>query len=387
MMNNQLQVAGFARPEYKNLKQAFYDIFAFHRESGAAISVFKDGQLVVNLYGSLNSHNGEWEEQDRVCTMSCSKAPLALCILILVDRGLLDLDTPIVHYWPDFGSSNKSRITTRMILNHTSGLVNTNKVKPGDIFNWSKMIKGLEDASPTFTPGKVLAYHALSFGHLLGELIHRIDGRMPRDFFHQEVAQPFDIDYDLSYFDKHKIRQIKETSQFKASTLKLMSYWLPFIPFWKFQYFRPCNEDYHPNSEQWKNSEIPAVTGQGSAKGLAKFYAILANKGILNDRRLLSEELVNQLSQTSCQQKERSSNTNWRMGLGFILNSPELCSFGPNSESFGHFGMGGAVGFADPDANLSFSYVTEHYHQPNKQDRSIVGKRTQLLIDALYMKT
>ena len=378
------QVAGDYLPQFQHLADTFKNNFTQLNETGAGLCVYYQGKVAVNLYGSHHSVNGHWKPQDRVCTMSASKAPLALCLHLLAEREKLSFTDKVSKYWPEFSQNGKGEVTVYQLLNHTAGLAIVRNCKSGDIFNWSSMVKALEQAPLISTPGEVLTYHALTFGHLIGELIRRIDGRMPSDFFHQEISMPFNIAYDLRYLTEHNIRPIVVQPQFNKLPLWLFSKVLPLIPHWKMQYFRPCDTNYHPNSLAWQHSEIPAVTGQGSASGLAKLYAFLAHDGQLDGQRLCSEETINNIQHTSFDAIEQASKQHWHMGLGFLLNSPELVAFGPNSTSFGHVGMGGATGFCDPDNKLSFAYVTERYHQPNKDDKSMAGKRLQHLIKACY---
>lgn len=370
--------------DFEPVYQAFKENIETHGESGAHVVIYHQSEKVVDLRGNNGSLNGVWKEGDRVCTMSCCKAPLALCLHLLVERGLLTLDDPLSQHWPEFSQNGKEQVTVRQVLNHTAGLPVLRNIKNGDIFNWSKMIKAIEQAPLVFPAGAAIAYHALTFGHLLGELIRRLDGRMPGDFFHQEVSVPFGVDYDLKHFPDQPIRSIAPHPQFSRLPLWFFCK-LPFlIPSWKMQYFRPCSPEYHPNSLQWRSSEIPAVTGQGTAEGLARLYAFLANGGVLGNQRMCRPETVQRLMGVSAVGIEKVSKKQWHMGLGFMLNSPEFVSFGASQNSFGHLGMGGSTGFADPDNNLAFGYVTEKFHSPNKKDKSIAGKRLTGLVEACY---
>lgn len=379
-----VQLNGHCHPDFAPLKSTFHENFLHHGESGAALTVYQHGEPVVQLYGSHNSHHGDWQATDRVCTMSCSKAPLALCLHLLIERGLATLDDPVAKHWPEFAQNGKDTIRIRQVLNHTAGLPTVSNCRNGDIFNWQRMITALEQASPLFPPGEKLAYHALTFGHLVGELIHRIDGRMPGDFFQQEISQPFGIDYDLKVIPGHSIRPIAPHPHFSALPLWFFSKLPYLLPRWKMQYFRPCNIHYHPNSRAWQSSEIPAVTGQGSATGLARLYAFLANGGHLGTQQFCSPETARRLQEVSHEGTELASNSHWRMGHGVMLNAPDPVAFGSSPNAFGHIGMGGATSFADPDNNLSFAYVTEKYHHPHKGDKSMAGMRLKRLIDACY---
>lgn len=382
--SNELQIAGSHQQKFEVLANAFKHNFIAQGETGAGLCVYHRGEKVVDLYGSYDSPNGVWHAHDRVCTMSSCKGPLALCVHLLAQKRLLTLDDRVVQHWPEFGKNGKANITIRHVLNHTAGLPIIKNCKAGDIFNWHAMVEALEQASQLYPEGSKLAYHALTYGHLVGEIIRRVDGRMPAEFFQQEISERFGIEYDLRYFNQHSIRPILETFHSKPLPLWIFSTLLPLIPCWKMQFFKPCNRQYQPNSEAWQMSEIPAVSGQGTARGLAKLYAFLANNGQLKGVSLCSSETCQQLQQISMNEIELSTGKIWRMGLGFMINSADFVSFGPSQLSFGHMGMGGSIGFADPENQLSFAYITEKYHQPNRKDQSLAGNRLTSLIEACF---
>ncbi|MBQ4811399.1 beta-lactamase family protein [Pseudoalteromonas luteoviolacea] len=378
------QIDGYLCEKFSPIHQAFERNFVQFSETGAAVCIFHKGKLAAHLYGSYHSPNGPWADSDRVAFMSCSKALLAICIHLLAARKVISLDAPVKTYWPEFANNGKRNITIDAVLNHTAGLPSHNTGSSGDIFEWQKTIHNIERAKPIFLHQQKLAYHALTFGHILGEIIHRVDGRTPSQFFKDEIAVPFDINCALTKDPQFTHRAIINTKAFSPSLLYFMSHWLPIIPHWKCQFFRQCNTEYHPNSLSWSQGQIPAVTGHGSAYGLAKLYAFLAQDGALNNQQLLPRAQVRKLRELSIAGRELTTNMHWRMGSGIMLNSPPFCDMGPNQESFGHMGMGGSIGFADPKAQLSFAFVSEHFHQPHKNDPSIGGRRMQNLIKACY---
>ncbi len=378
------QINGFVESGFEPVQQAFSALFTDMGETGAAVAIYQNEQLVTHLYGSNLSPGGRWRENHCVCTMSSGKGPLALCILLLASQGKLDLDAPVASYWPAFSQNGKEHITTRQILSHSAGLASIANIKAGDIFDWQAMTTALATAKPIYPAGQMLVYHALTYGHLLGEIIRRVDGRMPSVFFQQEIAAPFAINYSLKHTDDQVVRDILPSKQFSPFLLKFMSGWLSKIPHWKWQFFKPCNEHYHPNSPAWRDSEIPAVSGQGTAEGLAKLYAILANGGSLKGQTLFEKTRFDSYFQVPTAQLEQISKVHWAIGSGLMFNAPEIFPIGPHKQAFGHFGMGGSFGFADPASNLSMAYVTEKYHQPSKHNKTLMGLRAESLIKALY---
>lgn len=384
-MTEHIVINGEYAPQFKPVYDQLYHNLDMLNEVGAAVCIYHGGKRVAHIYG-VNKHvtRSLWQADDYVSVMSCSKAFLALCIHTLAAKGKLSLNAPVRQYWPEFGQNGKQDILISMVLAHTAGVPVCHIGDVGDIFDWQQNIHNLEQTKATFKAGDTLAYHALTYGHILGEIIRRVDGRMPSVFFQEEIAAPFGLAVSLNKPTDKTVRPIKETADFSKTKLCLSSKWLPKLPFWQCQYFRQCSEQYQPNSKLWSHSEIPAVTGHATAHGMAKLYAFLANQGELENQVLLPSNAVSVLKQLHVSAKEAATKTLWYMGSGFMLNSPELCRFGPNPNSFGHMGMGGAVGFADPDNNLAFAYVTEHFHGKSKKDKSIAGKRMQSLIEACY---
>lgn len=384
-MPENIVIKGDYSPQFQPVYRQLYTNLDMFDEVGAAVCIYHHGIRVAHIYG-VNTHLTQslWQEDDYVSVMSCSKALLALCIHYLAAKGQLSLNAPVSQYWPEFAQQNKHNITINMVLAHTAGIPVCHRGHVGDIFDWQKNISNIQSAKATFKAGETLAYHALTFGHILGEVLRRVDGRMPSQFFQEEIAQPFNLAVSLNKPADKLVRTIKETADFSKTKLRISSKWVPKLPFWQCQYFRQCSEEYQPNSQSWAISEIPAVTGHATAHGLAKLYAFLANEGTLGDQQLLTKAHVIKLRESQISAREAATKTHWHMASGFMLNSPELCRFGPNANSFGHMGMGGSVGFADPDNNLAFAYVTEHFHSKSKADKSIAGRRMQGLIKACY---
>ncbi|WP_435275724.1 serine hydrolase domain-containing protein [Psychrobium sp. nBUS_13] len=384
MKNSPLGVFnGECAPAFSPLLQTYRQQIELGRDKASSLAVYLRGELVFNYAASIDPEK-TWKTSDRICTMSACKGPLALCILQLVEREKLALDMPVAHYWPAFGHNGKEAVTVRQVLNHTAGIPVVKAAKSGDIFNWHAMINAIEKSPLTFTPGENMAYHALTYGHILGELIKRIDGRSPGDYFHQEFSTAFDIEYDLHARDNQPLHDVISTRQFSPMLLTIYSKILPLISHWKLQYFNPCSSQYNPNSHAWRTSEIPAVTGQGSARGLAKFYSLMASTGNTVDHTPVSQLTLDNIFSSNVTMQEKASNKQWHMALGFMRNSPDFAAMGPNPNTVGHFGMGGSVGFIDPDNQLSFAYVTADFHQPTRRDTSMAGERLNQLIETCY---
>lgn len=379
---------------FESVETAFQKLHQEGQELGSAVCIYRHGKPVVDLWAGYQTPTKQqyWQRDTRTNTMSACKAMLALCLCHLVDKGLADFDDPVVRYWPEFASvdqARKTEITLRHLLSHSAGLPTIKTCRPGDVFNWQAMVSALERAPLLWPADEKTAYHAITFGHLVGEVVRRISGQMPSDYFAQNVAGPLDsaygLKFDPEFADQTALWQgYGRWAQIKTS---LLSRVMPLLGGWKNQYFRPCNGDYHSNSKAWRACEAPAVTGFGTARGLAKLYGMLSQGGALNGTRILSQEMAHQIAglpNRPDQVQEEATGQNIRMGLGFFFNYGPLASFGPNDNNFGHCGMGGTTAFADVDNGIGFAYVCNSFAHSKKSQDGMMDMRGQALISALY---
>lgn len=379
-------------PAFHPVAEQFAALHTQGEELGSAFCVYWKGERIVHLWDGHADCAGTrpWQSDTRVSTFSACKPMVALCLLHLIDRGCAGLDDPVIRHWPEFargGGQAKSQVTLRHVLSHRAGLPVVRAHRPGDVFDWNRMIQSLEDAPLLWPGGEALAYHAVTFGHLVGALVFRISGRMPSAYFQRYFAGPLALDYSLR-FDPNASERTAETEvslRYPALQSWIMGRLLPPLGGWKLQYFRPCDARYQPNSDPWRRAEIPAVSGFGSAEGLARIYAMLAGEGTLQGQRVLSRQCAQQITHTRptpC--RERATGRDARVGLGVFFNLGPLADFGPNPNSLGHCGMGGCVGFADPDRDLGFGYVCNRDQAKKPRDAPMIGDRARRLIDVLY---
>ena len=154
---------------------------------------------------------GPWRADTIVRMMSVNKAMTALCAHLLIDRGLLDLTEPVARYWPEFAQAGKQDITVRQLLGGLAGLIYPDEVPAGSAYDWDRMVEGLAAQAPAFPPGTRGAYHSSTYGHLVGELVRRVDGRRPGQFFREEIATPFEIDYWFAVpeSERHRVSGVR----------------------------------------------------------------------------------------------------------------------------------------------------------------------------------
>jgi CubicO group peptidase (beta-lactamase class C family) len=360
-MNNLVKfpVSGWVAAGFEPVRAAFEKNFAAHAEVGAAVHVIVDGGAVVDLWGGSSDAAGTraWQPDTLVNVWSTTKGWLALAMHLLADRGLLDFDAPVARYWPEFAQKDKGGVLVRHILTHTAGLpAPSMKVPDKDLFAWEAMIHALEQSQLFWQPGRRCGYHAATFGWLNGEVLRRITGMRVGEFLRTQIAGPLEADalIGLSLAEQARTAEtippnFLEALVFRAATslggrAKAMAFNNP--P-------RPLNA---VNSAVWREAEIPSSNGHANARGLARMYAPLALGGEVNGLKLLSEAGVELAGREQVHARDVVTGTQVRRTLGFVQPSPELGDPRPLT-AFGHPGMGGSIGFADPPRRLAMGYV------------------------------
>ncbi|MEM9635036.1 MAG: serine hydrolase domain-containing protein [Pseudomonadota bacterium] len=386
------KVSPWAAAGFERVQEEFQKLHETGEELGSALCVYLHGKPVVNLWGGFATpeQKSPWQKDTMVSTFSACKAMTALCLLQLIDRGEATLDDPVVAHWPEFASVDsdaKSQVTLRHLLNHSAGLPVARTNRAGDVYNWHRMIRALEQAPLLWPAGSRTAYHAVTFGHLVGEVVRRISGQMPSEYFERNIAGPLNLDYTLRMIEVNAGRTaVCDGYDWKVRLrCGLFTHVLPRFGDWRTKYFKPCGSDYHPSSLRWQSAEAPAISGFGTAEALARVYSCLAADGALNGNRILSEQMVRQIAGVRPEQvEEHGTGNRARIGLGMFFNLAPIADLGPNPNSFGHCGMGGTTSFADPDHGIGFGYVCNHLYQPSKNSGSIIGDRAARLARTLY---
>src|SRR5690242_6545078 len=169
-------------------------------ELGAAVAVVVDGEPVVDLWGGRAdvARTAPWHRDTLVCAFSCTKPVVALAALELAARGELDLDAPVTRYWPEFAAAGKAGVLVRHLLSHTSGVSGWEPpVELSDVYDWDTSTARLAAQAPWWAPGTASAYHAITYGHLIGEVIRRVTGLKPGAFVAGEIAGPLGADFHI----------------------------------------------------------------------------------------------------------------------------------------------------------------------------------------------
>lgn len=378
------KIHGTCDARFSAVRDAFAANFPEHNELGAGVAVSVDGRVVVDLWGGFadEAKTRAWERDTIVNAFSVGKGVLSLCLLLLVDRGLVELDAPVARYWPEFAAAGKGEITVRQLVSHQAGLPAVREILPeGAMYDWPRMTAALAAETPWWTPGTKHGYHVNTFGFLVGEIIRRVSGVSPGVFLQRELAEPLGAEFLIGVGPQHDHRVAEFLwSAELALILEIDRSRLSHDDLMRVQtYFNPRGASGHDvvNTVAWRRAEYPSTNAHGTALGVARLYSVVAGKGVVGGRRFLGEELVAEAAREQSSGPDAVFEKPSRFGLGFQLPTLER-PLGPNQGVVAHFGVGGAVGFADPEAGLAFGYVM------NRMGPRFINPTNRKLIDALY---
>ena len=387
--------SGFCEPAFADVRSEFERNFSERGELGASICVIHDGATVVDLWGGSVDLAGTvpWQPDTMVVVFSCTKGATALCAHILASCNELDLDAPVAHYWPSFAGQGKAEITVRMLLNHQAGLPGLSVPLPdGALNDFDAMVTLIERERPLWQPGTTHGYHAVTFGWLVGEVIRRVSGESVGSFLRRHVAEPLGVDFwiGLPPSEEHRVARTVLAQTGAAAVGSHVAEALAQDRPIQRALANSLSDFLTPgacDAQGTHHAEIPASNGIANARALARIYAALALGGEIDGVRLVDEDQIAQMGATeSASSKDAVTFEPSRFSPGFEkANSGRTALLTGDgmtlSESaFGHAGLGGSVGFADPSGRFSFGYVLNRHPAPDQATNS----RSQPLIDATY---
>jgi len=382
-------IFGSCDERFAGVRDALEDNFRDRGELGAAVAIAVEGRPVVDIWAGWMDpgRNRPWQRDTLVDVFSVGKAMAVLCVLVLVERGEVDLEATVSRYWPEFAAADKGDVTVRMLLCHRAGVPAIRRQLPDHaMYDWGLIAAALAQEEPWWEPGSTHGYHVNTLGFLTGEIVRRVSGESIGAFFAREVARPLDAEFRFGFGPELDHRTAEYLFAAEAPPSVDGDNEKRPVDLDENRRFLLSRVYMNPpgmsglgtvNSRAWRAAEIPSANGHATARAVARIYGALACGGAIEGIRLLRHETIEQAT------AEASAGTDFvlgrpsRFGLGFQLTQPER-PLGPNPRSFGHFGAGGSLGFADPDARLAFAYTM------NRSGPRWQNPRNRALVDAVY---
>jgi CubicO group peptidase (beta-lactamase class C family) len=362
---SRVSVDGACSPGFERVRDAFEANFRDRNEIGAAVAVWADGELAVNLCGGTVDAEGNkpWRHNTLASVFSGSKALTSTCIHLLADRGELDLQSPVADYWPEFAQAGKQDITVAMVMGHRSGVIGPRRrLTAEETLDWDTVCTHIAKAEPWWKPGSAQGYHMISFGFILGEIVRRVTGRTLGEYLRREIAEPLGIDVHIGLpttehhrcadmVNKPHIRDVLNfgsapgyPTSIDEHPMAALSVAVGFIPDDELG----CND-----ITAWRTAEFPATNAHVTALGLATFYNALAHGKLLSYEHMEKCRVSQGGFDTDLVLGKRVADHGW--GLGYMLNQRGVN--GPNKLTFGHGGSGGSFGFVDLEHRIGYAYV------------------------------
>jgi CubicO group peptidase (beta-lactamase class C family) len=382
--HSDVPMEGVVHPEFVGVAQTFSRLLRFYK-GGAAVSVYHRGECVVDIWGGARDRAGNpWLRDTMAPSFSTTKGVASTLIHIMADRELLDYDTRVAHYWPEFGHAGKQEITLRQILAHQSGLYHIRQMidHADRMLDWDYMVHAIEEAAPVHEPGKRTGYHGLTYGFLVGEILQRVTGRSFSELVRQELVEPLDLDGmyvgtpdaelhraaeliwpgngtltrtpelaarltrlgDLAHSAAGGLREVASLAGFDLDLGSILDALAP----------RGIS-GFDFGGDESLRVTIPAANGLFTARSLARMYAMLAAGGELDGQRLISARTVERAAERQVRAPGLAVlpfDMRWRLGYHGIATT---AGFAPSA--FGHFGFGGSGGWADPASGLALAFI------------------------------
>ncbi|WP_339524727.1 serine hydrolase domain-containing protein [Pseudomonas sp. EA_35y_Pfl2_R111] len=359
-----MQIQGYFDLKFEALRDAFAALFDEPQERGMALCVQIGGETVVDLWAGVADKDGQqvWHSDTILNLFSCTKTFTAVTALQLVGEGKLELDAPVARYWPEFAAAGKDKITLRHLLSHQAGLPALRQMLPAEaLYDWQAMTTALAAEQPWWALGEGHGYAPITYGWLVGEVLRRVEGRGPGESIVARTAKPLGLDFHVGLadeeFDRVSIISRGKGNFGDAAAQRLLKTMMSEPAAMSTRAFtNPPSIMTSTNKPEWRRMQQPAANGHGNARSLAGFYS-----GLL-DGRLLESELLAELTREHAVGEDRTLLTRTRFGLGCMLDQPEVANatYGMGPRAFGHPGAGGSIGFADPERDVAFGFVTNN---------------------------
>ena len=346
---------------------------------GASLSITVEGETVVDVWGGWadEARTKPWQEDTIVNVWSTTKTMTALTGLVLADRGEIDVDAPVSTYWPEFAQNGKEGVLVRHLLSHCSGVSGLEApATVEDLYDQAGAAARFAAQAPWWEPGTASGYHALNYGHLIGEVVQRVSGRSLGTYFAEEIAGPLGADFfiGLPASEDSRVTPVVPPPPlpFDLSVLD------PDSPMVK-TFTGPPADASSANTEAWRRAEIGGANGHGNARSVARIQAVVANGGVIDGVKLLSPETIDRIFDVQADGVDLVLGVPLRFGIGYGLSQPDTLPYLPDRRLCFWGGWGGSMIIVDTEHRTTLAYMM------NRMWEGIVGcPRSAKLITEFY---
>ena len=397
-------IKGTYNPKFQKIYDILNNQLKKDYELGAAISIELNGEEIVNLWGGYTSETKDrlWEEHTIVNVWSVTKAVTGACIAKLISDEKLNINEFVKTYWPEYGANGKENTKVIDLLTHRAGMFGFQEGYPNTNWNdWDRYIVALEKQKPFRKPGSSQGYHAVTFAWLVGELIKRIDGRSPGEYFKEEFAKPLNLDFHIG-LNEAEFNRCAEIGFKKLDSLKPPLDFIKYVPNFMLNkdlknykdsvvskdFIEAFNSSHfdinNPNSKDWRTAEVPSANGHGTAKSLSKLFGVLSTGCERDGTKIMNPNVINEASKVVSNGPDTvlfGSKLNFGYCFMVEQNFDQKLNFVPifNAKTFGHAGIGGSVAFGDLKNKLGYAFVCNR-----QQKMGNLYKTSNMITKALY---
>ncbi|GAB4012155.1 serine hydrolase domain-containing protein [Nocardioides ultimimeridianus] len=362
-----MTVHGTCSPGFEPLRDLLAGNLADGTDLGASLAVVRDGELVVDLWGGTAKDGTDWSEDTIVQVWSVTKTMAALTALVLVDRGVLDLEAPVQRYWPEF---RDDRVLVRHVLSHTSGFPGwTAPLTIEGLLDLPYANNLLAEQDAWFEPGSAAGYNMVCYGHLVDGLVRGATGRPLSELFTELVAQPLGADFHLGV-PEDAMARCADLVPPPPGGLDLKA--LPpdnlLIP----TLVNPVLDMAGCNTPEWRRVSVAGANGHGNARSIARIQAVVSHGGELDDVRLLSKETIDRIFEVQADGPDKVLLVPLRWGIGYSQPQPQSAPAVPQGRVCWWTGYGGAIVVNDLDRRVTVAYamnrLVDHFTSSARTD-------------------
>ena len=373
------EIHGRCDERFESVRDALARNLDSGEELGASIVLDLDGDILVDMWGGFRDQDRTvpWTQDTITNVWSTTKTITSLAALMLVDRGELDVDAPVARYWPEFAANGKQGVLVRHVMSYASGVAGLDQPAVAeDLYDWEESTSRFAAQAPWWEPGTASGYHALNYGHLVGEIVRRISGKTLKQFVAEEIAGPLGADFQIgaAESDWHRISDVIPPPPLPFDFAALD----PDSPAVK-TLTGPLVPAEVANTPGWRRADIGAANGHANARSVARIMSVVARGGEVDGVRLLSQDTIDLIFREQQNGIDLVLGVPLRFGIGYGLPQRDILPWIPDQRICYWGGWGGSTILMDTGRRMTISYMM------NKMGPGVVGSdRSAEYVQAVY---